>query len=67
MRQGLPALLLALSPCLMVSSTLAEAASSSVSTIDDALSSQSADLQDAKKTTETQQAAYKNNRLSWYN
>ena len=59
MRQGLPALLLALSPCLMVSSTLAEAASSSVSTIDDALSSQSADLQDAKKTTETQQAAYK--------
>ncbi|WPC76758.1 formylglycine-generating enzyme family protein [Vibrio porteresiae] len=58
MRQGLPALLLALSPCLMVSSTLAEEAPSSVSAIDDALSSQSTDLQDAKKTTQTQQAAY---------
>ncbi|MZI95268.1 SUMF1/EgtB/PvdO family nonheme iron enzyme [Vibrio sp. CAIM 722] len=58
MRQGLPALLLALSPCFMVTSTLAEEAPSSVSAIDDALFSKNTELQDAKKTTQSQQAAY---------
>ncbi|MFV0446985.1 MAG: SUMF1/EgtB/PvdO family nonheme iron enzyme [Vibrio sp.] len=60
MRQGLSALLIALSPCLMATSTLAAGTPSSVMAIDDALFSKHSELQNAKKTTQSDQAAVDN-------
>ncbi|MBD0786005.1 SUMF1/EgtB/PvdO family nonheme iron enzyme [Vibrio sp. Y2-5] len=60
MRQGLSALLIALSPCLMATSTLAEGTPSSVMAIDDALFSKHSELQDAKKATQSEQTAVDN-------
>lgn len=59
MRYGFPALLLALSPCLVV--TTADAADnnlSSVSAINDALLNKKTELQDAQTKTQTQKDAY---------
>jgi formylglycine-generating enzyme required for sulfatase activity len=55
MRQGLPALLLALSPCLVATSTMAEGTPSSVIAIDDALFTKQSELQTAQQATHEQQ------------
>ncbi|CAM3133689.1 putative structural maintenance of chromosomes protein fused with sulphatase-modifying factor [Vibrio fluvialis] len=61
MRQGLPALLFALSPCLLAVPAIAEdTAPATVMAIDDALFSKQSELQDAKKATQTQQTAVDN-------
>lgn len=61
MRQGLPALLFALSPCLIAAPTMAETvAPATVMAIDDALFSKHSELQDAKKATQIQQTAVDN-------
>ncbi len=60
MRQGISALLIALSPCLMATSTLAEGTPSSVMAIDDALFSKHSELQEAKNATQSEQTAFDN-------
>ncbi|ASO30549.1 hypothetical protein CG015_14855 [Vibrio anguillarum] len=60
MRQGLPALLLALSPCLVATSTMAEGTPSSVIAIDDALFTKQSELQAAQKATHEQQVVVNN-------
>lgn len=61
MRQVLPALLFALSPCLLAVPAIAEdTAPATVMAIDDALFSKQSELQDAKKATQTQQTAVDN-------
>ncbi|MEZ9232379.1 SUMF1/EgtB/PvdO family nonheme iron enzyme [Vibrio amylolyticus] len=55
MRQGLPALLLALAPGLVATSTIAEDAPKSVLAVDDALFTKHTELSNAKKDRDTQQ------------
>ncbi|MGF1718654.1 SUMF1/EgtB/PvdO family nonheme iron enzyme [Vibrio kyushuensis] len=57
MRQGLPALLLALAPCLVATSTIAEDVPTSVIAIDDALFTKHAELSSAIKDRDSQQQA----------
>ncbi|MCW8336435.1 SUMF1/EgtB/PvdO family nonheme iron enzyme [Vibrio paucivorans] len=54
MRQGLPALLLALSPCLVATSAMAEGTPSSVMAIDDALFTKHSELSQAQKDRDSQ-------------
>lgn len=56
MRQGIPALLLALSPCLMAAPVLAEEVTSSVLAIDDALFGKHTELQNATDATKLQKS-----------
>ncbi|TXY14588.1 SUMF1/EgtB/PvdO family nonheme iron enzyme [Vibrio mimicus] len=60
MRQGIPALLIALSPCLMAAPVLAEEVASSVLAIDDALFGKHTELQNATDATKLQKAAVDN-------
>lgn len=60
MRQGIPALLLALSPCLMAAPVLAEEVTSSVLAIDDALFGKHTELQNATDATKLQKVAVDN-------
>lgn len=60
MRQGLPALLLALSPCLVATSTMAEGTPSSVIAIDDALFTKQSELQAAQTAANEQQVMVNN-------
>lgn len=61
MRQGLSALLFALSPYMVATPVMAEqAAPSSVIALDDALFSQHSKLRDAQKTTQSEQTALEN-------
>lgn len=60
MRQGLPALLLALSPCLVATSTMAEGTPSSVIAIDDALFTKQSELQAAQTAANDQQVMVNN-------
>ncbi|WP_165313360.1 SUMF1/EgtB/PvdO family nonheme iron enzyme [Vibrio ziniensis] len=62
MRQGLSALLIALSPCLMATSTLADGTPSTVMAIDDALFSKNSELQNAIKLAQFEQVAVENQR-----
>ncbi|ENM5813869.1 TPA: SUMF1/EgtB/PvdO family nonheme iron enzyme [Vibrio mimicus] len=60
MRQGIPALLIALSPCLMAAPVLAEEVASSVLAIDDALFGKHTELQNATDASKLQKAAVDN-------